>query len=167
MKREYFKICYKILGLSDKKNITDEMVLDAYNSIMEQLSVLKERARTEGEVEYFEELEIAIKDSYRILQTEEKRKRYDDFLLEVEKRKSKDETNLKPTKTEPKMSLEEYEQRKRKIEESRIEMKKRLQKSIKEMPSKRISEDGIRYTPIYNGQMNSVPRNDRKDDDAR
>ena len=167
MKREYFKICYKILGLSDKKNITDEMVLDAYNSIMEQLSVLKKRARTEGEEEYFEELEIAIKDSYRILQTEEKRKRYDDFLLEVEKRKSKDETNLKPTKTEPKMSLEEYEQRKRKIEESRIEMKKRLQKSIKEMPSKRISEDGIRYTPIYNGKMNSVPRNDRKDDDAR
>lgn len=167
MKQGYFKDCYKILGLSEKKDITDEMVLDAYNSLMEQLSNFKERAKTQEDIEYIAELEIAIKDSYRILQTEEKRNRYNEFLLRVKKEEKKKQNKLEPTKTEPKMSFEEYEQRRKKLEESRIKMKERLQKSIEKLPSKKISEDGLWYTPIYKGQMNSTPKNNRREDEAR
>ena len=167
MKQEYFKDCYKILGLSEKKVITDEMVSNAYNSLMEQLSNFKGKAKTQEDIEYIAKLEIAIKDSYKILQTEEKRNKYNEFLLRVEKEEKKKQAKLETTKTEPKMSFEEYEQRRKKLEESRNKMQERLQESIKKMPSKKISEDGLRYTPIYRGQMNSTPKNNREEDDAR
>ena len=86
MKQKYFRNCYKILGLSDRKNITDEMVLEAYNNLKKQLEGFRKRAKTEDEIKHLQELEISINDSYRMLQTEEKRKIYDEFLEESERR---------------------------------------------------------------------------------
>ena len=45
MKQEYFRDCYKILNLRGKKFITDEMVLNSYNNLKEQLTVLKRKSR--------------------------------------------------------------------------------------------------------------------------
>ena len=89
MKQKYFRNCYKILGLSDRKDITDEMVLQSYNNLKKQLEGFRKKAKTERELEYLKEIEISINDAYGVLKTEEKRKLYDEFLAESEKREKK------------------------------------------------------------------------------
>ena len=106
-----------------------------------------------------QEIEILINDAYRMLQTEEKRKKYDDFLVEVEK--------IKEKKTEPKMTLEEYEQKKKEHEQIQKRMQERVRNFMKETQSKRLNEDGIKFTPIYKGEINRTPKKDREEDEAR
>lgn len=159
MKQEYFRDCYKILNLRGRKFITDEMVFNSYNNLKEQLTVLKRKSKTEEELKLLQEIEILINDAYRMLQTEEKRKKYDDFLVEVEK--------IKEKKTEPKMTLEEYEQKKKEHEQIQKRMQERVRNFMKETQSKRLNEDGIKFTPIYKGEINRTPKKDREEDEAR
>ena len=142
MKPEYFRNCYKILNLRGRKFITDEMVLESYNSLKKQLKGFKERAKTEDEMKYLQELEISINDAYRILETEEKRKIYDEFLARIEQMESKN--GMKSGQTTSTSS------------------------SQKRPSTQTVDENEVKFIPMYKGKFNDVPKKtSRQDDDAR
>ena len=156
MKLEYFEDCYKTLNLNKKAVITDEEVFEAYEKVKIQLMGIWKKVTTKDEIERLHDIEIRINDSYKMLQTEEKRKKYNEFLDEVEKIKERIRK-----KEEEEIEQKEDEKIKNEVQQEEV---KREDLTERQQTGNYNREKEINFIPIYKGQFNKLPEKDEEEE---
>lgn len=166
---------YKVLGLRNatkgdkKRNITDDIVKEAYLDRKRQLEAISKKVKSEGEMLEIKLLEEILKDSYQVLHTAEGREQFDSLLkkFETARKEHKLEKEIKrnipkrlvKSKDTKKISKEEYEKKE--------EFFKRAMKATQNAARIMEEKDKIKYMPIHEGKIVKNTQETKKDETER